>query len=189
MEIIDKDEFESRKEEIVERIRAGHVFIYGTDTIYGIGCDATNDKAVKKIRKVKQRKDAPFSVIAPSKEWITENCTGFGIEKELGKLPGPYTLILKLKKKECVSKFVNPGNHTLGVRIPDHWFSEFVNEIGKPIVTTSVNKAGEPYLETVEDIEPEIEAHVDFVLNEGKIAGNPSAIIDLTSEKKKIIER
>ena len=189
MELIDKDEIEARKNEIAGKIKAGAVFIYGTDTIYGIGCDATNSKAVNKIRKIKQRKDAPFSVIAPSKEWVLENCTAKGLGKELNKLPGPYTLILNLKNKNCVSKHVNPANKTLGVRIPNHWISDFVSELGMPVVTTSVNKTDEPYLTSPDELQIGIKEKVDFMVDEGKILGKPSIIIDLTKEKKQIIRR
>jgi len=189
MELIDKDEIESRKIELFEKIKAGAVFIYGTDTIYGIGCDATNNELVKKIREIKGRATNPFSVIAPSKKWILENCAAPELESELGKLPGPYTLILNLKNKGCVSKQVNPGNHTLGVRIPEHWISNFVSEFGKPIITTSVNRKDEPFLTSFEELDPEIQQKVDFMINEGKISGNPSTLINLTKEKKQIIRR
>ena len=189
MELIDKDEIQSRKLELFQKLKSGAVFIYGTDTIYGIGSDATNTKAVQRIRKIKQRPDSPFSVIATSVKWILENCEISGNEKELEKLPGPYTLILKLKNKNCISKQVNPTNETLGVRIPEHWISEFVSEFGKPIVTTSVNKTNEPFITSTEDLQKEIEEKVDFMIDEGKINGNPSTIIDLTKKKKQIIRR
>ncbi|MBW3012193.1 threonylcarbamoyl-AMP synthase [Candidatus Woesearchaeota archaeon] len=189
MQVISKEEFESRKEDVLEAIKAGAVFIYGTDTIYGIGCDATNDEAVKKIRKLKQRPSSPFSVIAPSKSWIVENCDGFGLYDELGKLPGPYTFILSLKNKSCVSGQVNPESPTLGVRMPEHWFADFIGELGLPIITTSVNKKDEPYMTSLDDIDLDIKAHVDFAIIEGEIKGSPSTLINLTKENKQITER
>ena len=160
MEILTKDD------KYLDRIRKGEVFIYPTDTIYGIGCDATNFKAVERIRKIKLRDIKPFSVIVPSKEWILENCYA----KNLDKLPGSYTLILKLKNK-CVSE--NVSKNTLGVRIPDHWISEVVKELGFPIVTTSVNKSGEKPMTSLKDLDLE----VDFVIYEGEKKGKSSEII------------
>ena len=88
METLTKTELRLRYTEIAERIRNGAVFIYPTDTIYGIGCGALDKNAVEKIRRLKERQTNPFSIIAPSKEWITENCI---ITKEakdlLNKLP------------------------------------------------------------------------------------------------------
>ncbi len=101
MQVITPAETKIRKSEIKNMVLKGDVFIHPTDTIYGLGCDATNEQSVKKIREVKQRPTTPFSVIAPSKEWIEANCV---ITKEakswLKKLPGPFTFILK-KKNRC----------------------------------------------------------------------------------------
>jgi L-threonylcarbamoyladenylate synthase len=185
MEIVTKEEFLQRIEEFMKRIFDGAVFIYPTDTIYGLGCDGTNGNAVNRIRQMKGRLHGPFSVIAPSKGWITANCEA----GELDRLPGPYTLILKIKNKDCVADEVHPGRETLGVRIPNHWISAAVEEIGTPIVTTSVNKKDEPFMTSLDDIDAEIRNQVDFIINEGTITGRPSTLIDLTQKEKKVIER
>jgi tRNA threonylcarbamoyl adenosine modification protein (Sua5/YciO/YrdC/YwlC family) len=186
MEIVTKEEFENRVEEFIKRILDGAIFIYPTDTIYGIGCDATNAKAVAKIRELKGRIQGPFSVIAPSKGWIEANCGG---HEELANLPGQYTIIMRLRNKDCVADEVNPGRETLGVRIPNHWFSAVVEEIGVPIITTSVNKKDEPFMTSIEDLDADIKGHVDFMINEGPISGRPSTLIDLTQKEKKVTKR
>jgi L-threonylcarbamoyladenylate synthase len=173
----------------IKQIKKGAVFIYPTDTIYGIGCDATNKKAVARIRNIKGRTNKPFSVIAPSKTWISRNC--FIDEKDksfLKKLPGKYTLILKLMNKTAVAKNVVFGE-TLGVRIPNHWFSRIVKEINKPVITTSVNMSGEQTMTSLEDIDKNILKKIDFIIYEGKKPGKPSTMIDLTEERAKIIKR
>jgi len=164
------------------------VFIYPTDTIYGLGCDATNSESVKQIRKIKGRAENPFSVVAPSKEWIKENCELNKEAKEwLEKLPGPYTLILKLKNKECIAPEVNSDMDTLGIRIPDHWFTDFLQRTGKPIVTTSVNKQDEQYMTSIDDIDPGIK--VKYLFYEGPKPGKPSIIVNLTGPETKVIKR
>ena len=101
MRILNPDEFKMEKVSVIESILEGSVFIYPTDTIYGIGCNATNSDSVKKIRKLKGRLSNPFSVIAPSVEWIKENCVvAKDGEEWLKKLRGPYTLIFKLKNRK-----------------------------------------------------------------------------------------
>jgi len=189
MRVLSKEEFEKEKDIIrTSLIENLPVFIYPTDTIYGIGCNALNKEAVEKIRAIKERKSNPFSVIVPSKEWIDENCIINENAKDwIKRLPGPYTLILKTKK-ECVAKNVAPGLDTLGVRIPDNWFSNFVSEIDIPIVSTSVNKASEDFMTSLEDLDSEIKSMVDFIVYEGEKKGKPSRIIDLTDEEK-VIER
>src|SRR3989338_7981503 len=189
MRVLSKGEFEKEKYIIrTNLIENTPVFIYPTDTIYGLGCSALNKEAVEKIRNIKERKSNPFSVIVPSKEWIDENCIINENAKDwIKRLPGPYTLILKTKK-ECVAKNVAPGLDTLGVRIPDNWFSNFVSEIDIPIVSTSVNKASEDFMTSLEDLDSEIKSMVDFIVYEGEKKGKPSRIIDLTDEEK-VIER
>ena len=189
MRILNPDEFKMAKVSVIESILEGSVFIYPTDTIYGIGCNATNSNSVKKIRKIKGRAANPFSVIAPSVDWIKENCI---VEKEseewLKKLPGPYTLIFKLKNKKCVAKEVNPGLETLGVRIPKHWISKITAEADIPIVTTSVNKSGQDYMTSLEDLDDSINKGADFAIYDGEKEGKPSKIVDLTGNAK-IVER
>jgi len=174
--------FTKKDSEIIKKfIIQGSVFIYPTDTIYGIGCDATNNEAVLRVRSIKQREKKPFSVIVPSKDWIMENCKVK--ENDLKLLPGPYTLIFKLKKK-CVAESVNLGLETLGVRIPSHWFSKIVKETGIPVVTTSVNLSGQKYMTSIDNLDPAIKEAVDFMVYEGPKEGKPSEIIDLATGTK-----
>lgn len=189
MRILNFEELNLEKQSIIDAIINGAVFIHPTDTIYGIGCNAQNSNALRKIRKLKGRATNPFSVIAPSLEWIKKNCiVAKQAEEWIEKLPGPYTLILKLKNEKCIAKEVNPGLKTLGVRIPNHWISKLVAEAEVPVVTTSVNRANEDYMTSLEDLEPSIKAGIDFMLYEGKKEGKPSKIIDLTGAVK-VIER
>ena len=189
MRVLSKEEFENQKDVIrTSLIENNPIFIYPTDTIYGIGCNATNKEAIEKIRDIKQRKENPFSVIAPSKEWIDDNCIVNDNAKDwIKRLPGPYTLILKTKK-QCVADNVAPGLEAIGVRIPDHWFSNFVSEIDIPIITTSANKSGNDCMTSLEDLDSEIKSRVDFIVYEGEKKGTPSKIIDLTDEEK-VVER
>ena len=73
MQTVTKSEFHVNFDDHQMKIEEGSIFIHPTDTIYGIGCDATNKEAVRKIRDIKQSKQ-PFSVIAPGKQWILDNC-------------------------------------------------------------------------------------------------------------------
>jgi L-threonylcarbamoyladenylate synthase len=166
------------KDRIKQLILRGSVFIYPTDTIYGLGCDATDSEAVQRIRVIKQREEKPFSVIAPSKEWILKNCVVK--QDDLTCLPGSYTLILSLKR-QCVAENVNLGLGTLGVRIPDHWFSQVVKETGIPVVTTSVNLSGHKVMTSIDNLDVRIKKTVDFIVYEGKKDGSPSKVINLNT--------
>ncbi|MEA2037807.1 MAG: L-threonylcarbamoyladenylate synthase [Nanoarchaeota archaeon] len=188
MKILTQDEINVNKEVILEVIQNGTVFIHPTDTIYGIGCNALNEEVVDEVREIKGRPESPFSVIAPSKEWVKKNCVvNKEAEKWLKKLPGPYTLILRTK--DNVTKNIAPGLDTLGVRIPDHWFSKLVEELGVPIITTSANKVGDDFMTSIDNLHDEIRARTEFIVYEGEKHGSPSKIVDLTQEKIKVKER
>ena len=192
MKIITRDDLKVLKSELMDKIRNGSVFIHPTDTIYGIGCNALNEAAVKKIRDLKGRPDTPFSVIAPGKEWIREHCKSASpalLDEWLEKLPGPYTLILKTNKSSVVAKETNKGMGTLGVRIPNHWFSSLVEEADVPVITTSANKVGNDFMTSLDDLDSEIKQHIDFILYEGEKIGRPSKLVNLSVPKTEIIER
>ncbi|MDD3263900.1 MAG: L-threonylcarbamoyladenylate synthase [Candidatus Nanoarchaeia archaeon] len=180
-------DFETKSQEIIDRINKGDVFVYPTDTIYGIGCDATNPQSVERIREIKQRFQGPFSVIAPNKEWIKNNCkTDTKINFWIKKLPGPYTFILNLKNENTVTKGVEK-DMKLGIRILNHKIMEIFEKTKKPIITTSVNISTMPPLKDPKKISQFIEKNIDFIINQGLINSEPSNIIDLTQEKPNII--
>ncbi len=190
MKVLTKNELFLDKFSLIREIKTGSIFIYPTDTIYGIGCNATLEEPVEKIRTIKKRPDQPFSIIAPNKTWIIKNCkVNNEAKKWIKKLPGPYTLILRLKNKDAVADNVNLGKDSLGVRIPDNWFSDIVNEVNVPIITTSVNKTGEEYMTSMDNLDKEIKNRIQFFFYDGEKPGKPSNIVYLDKEKPKIRKR
>ena len=187
MIVINKEDAVAQKHDLIEKIQNGAIFVYPTDTIYGIGCNALNAKSVQKIREIKARSENPFSVIAPNRDWIKTNCE-LSLEAEgwINKLPGPYTFILTLKNHDSISKETNPRVETLGVRIPNHWFVKIIEESKVPFISTSVNKSGEDYMTSLEDIDEDIKGSVDIIIYEGEKQSKPSKIVDLTSSAKVI---
>jgi tRNA threonylcarbamoyl adenosine modification protein (Sua5/YciO/YrdC/YwlC family) len=175
---------ESRRRirEIVAAIIEGRVFLYPTDTIYGLGCDASNPRAVRRIRKIKFSR-LPFSVIAPSREWIEDNLivTRPGY---LDRLPGHYTLIFRMKGAAVCGE---AARGTLGVRIPDHPFTGVVQGAGVPFVTTSANMSGEAPVWSTYGVPAGIERSVDIAVHGGILNNPPSRVIDLTGRKPRIL--
>ncbi|OIO64711.1 threonylcarbamoyl-AMP synthase [Candidatus Woesearchaeota archaeon CG_4_10_14_0_2_um_filter_57_5] len=187
---LNPDEFRDRQHLLIEEIRKGAVFIHPTDTIYGIGANAQDKYAVQKVRDIKQRPEQPFSVMAPSIDWIRENCR---IPKEaeewLQKLPGPYTFVFKLKNKKAIAPETNNGVDTIGVRIPDHWFAKVVAEAGVPFVTTSANISGMDFMTSMETLHDDLNKKSDFIVYEGEKDGHPSTIVNFAEKEPIVVER
>ena len=191
MKILTKEEFLDKEEFYHKEIEKGKIFVYPTDTIYGLGCDAIQPKAIKRIREIKQRDEKPFSIIVPDKKWIFEHCViKKDHEKYLEKLPGKFTLIIKLKNKANIAKKELIGDfETIGVRIPDNWFAEFLTRQKLVFVTTSVNLSGQKPIKNISELNAEIADKVDYAIDCGELNGKPSTLIDLTKEEVEIIKR
>ena len=173
---------------VVEDARKGCVFVYPTDTIYGIGCNALLDDAVKKVFCAKARDEScALSVIAPSFEWISKHCD---VDMDVVRkyLPGSYTLIVR-KRDEGFLKRVCGGKGTLGVRIIEHPIMGFFEMVGVPFVTTSVNVSGDAPVCDVSQIPRGILRFVDVVIDDGVIEGKASTIVDLSDGGEKVIGR
>lgn len=187
--VISHEEFKHSPSKYLKKFKE-EVIVYPTDTIYGIGCNAMIPSLVSRIRDMKHSHLQPFSVIAPSKQWILDNCI---VEKEhdewLERLPGPYTLIFKLKNKDCVAFNVINGYPSIGVRIPNHWFSEIVTKMGVPFITTSANITAGEFMTTIDDLNNGIRNAADHILYEGPKEGHPSTLVHLNQEEIKIKER
>ncbi|MCC7574203.1 Sua5/YciO/YrdC/YwlC family protein [Candidatus Woesearchaeota archaeon] len=198
MQVINKEELTNFKRKYLKKMKES-VFIYPTDSIYGIGCDATKPELVDKIRKLKKSNIQPFSVIAPSKEWIQKNCEinkeqkkyfdALGKKLDINGKEHCFTLILKLKNKNAVAHNVTQGINTLGVRIPSNWFSEIVKELEVPIISTSANSTGENFMTSLDDLNESVKKGVDFIIYEGEKKSVPSTIINLVTPEIQIKER
>ncbi len=159
---------------ITKSVLQGKIFIYPTDTIYGLGCNALDESAVQKIKKIKGRDEKkPLSIIAPSIFWIKEN---FIVDVNLAKyFPGPYTVILKKKNPEFL-KWISTGE-SIGIRIPDNIFCKKIQKAGVPFVTTSVNISGEKPITNISELSDKIKKQVDIIIDADIVNGKPSTLI------------
>ncbi|MGM5483206.1 MAG: L-threonylcarbamoyladenylate synthase [Nanobdellota archaeon] len=189
MDVYSRSEASVALPSIVERIISGVVFVHPTDTIYGLGCNALDEDAVNYLRSAKRQLSRPFSVMVPDTNWIYENCIVTPEAEEwIEKLPGPYTLILTLKNN-AVADSVKLGSDTIGVRVPDHWFREFLQKARIPIITTSANITGENFMTSLGELDPLLRMKCGFMIDEGVKKGTPSTIVDLSSEEIQIQNR
>jgi L-threonylcarbamoyladenylate synthase len=168
----------------------GGVIIYPTDTLYGFGADATNDAAIEKINKIKER-SVSMSVMAANKKiaigWM--NITSKQIETIEPYLDGAQTLIIPVKPN-IVSSRILGENNTLGIRIPDNNFcNELSFQFGKPIVTTSVNRTGKQPMNDPVQIESEFSSEVDLIIDAGTIPDSIGSTIYILKDHKITILR
>ncbi len=178
-----EDDFDDALSLALDVIRSGGVFIYPTDTVYGIGGDATSKDVVAKIHRIKgSLPDKPLSVMVSDFEMLDQYCdTGLYEDMVLERyLPGPYTFIVKSRNQLPVS-----GTGKLGVRIPDHQFCRnLCRMFEKPIISTSANLHGSHPPDDFGEIDPSLLDKVVLGLDSGRTKrGGPSAIIDLVEKK------
>jgi len=173
----------------VDALRAGGLIIYPTDTIYGIGCDMKNKKALDKLNNLKKReKSKPFSFlcrdIAEVSRYADMSDIAFKVMRRT--LPGPYTFILP--RGDGIPRGMASSDHAVGIRIPDHPITHAIAEgFGSPIITTSVNVSSEEPVNAVGDLPPEFLAAVDVVIDDGPLDNTPSTIIHFTGATPKVI--
>ena len=172
--------------QVVETLQNGGIIIYPTDTVYGLGCDILQQKAVERICRIKN--------VDPKKAQLSFVCSDLSHLSDFAKplsnphyrllkehLPGPYTFILPASK--MVPKILQSKKDTIGLRIPDNKIAmAIVNELGRPLLSASLPG------EMVEDYtDPEVmyenfRNEVDFVINGGIGGIIPSTIIDCTGD-------
>ncbi len=190
MKVISKEEILRNKDFYLEEIKSGKVFIYPTDTVLGLGCNASNHMQVERIFEIKKRDSKSCLIVVPSINWIETYCetTKESLEFVKEKLPGPYSFVLKLKDNSLnLSKRVIGKGNTVGVRITKNWFWDLIRECQTPFVSTSVNISGEESAKSIYDVDESIKSQVDYVVNDNDFSGKHSLIIDLTKEPPEII--
>ena len=171
-----------------EIIKNGGIILYPTDTVWGIGCDASNPEAVAKIFKLKKREESKSMIVLVNGERMMYSVfnnipdVAFQIMELSDK---PTTMVLD-QPKNVAPNLVAPDN-SLGVRmIKDPFCFKLLERMKKPLVSTSANIHGSPTPNSFKDISPEIINGVDYVVNwrRDEKNGSPSTIIKLTEDSK-----
>ena len=182
-------------EMVVEVLKKGGVIIYPTDTVYGLGCDIFNARAVEKIARIRGLKveKANFSFIChdlSNLSHYTRQISNqvFKIMKHY--LPGPFTFILEANSN--VPKIFKNKKKTIGIRIPDHKIPlEIVKRLGNPILTTSIHDYDKliDYTTDPELIHENFGHLVDMVIDGGYGNNIPSTVVDCTTDPPEILRQ
>ena len=187
---------EGRKiQRTIEILKRGGIIIYPTDTIYGIGCDLMNRKAIERLCHVMDIKPhkLDLSFICNDLSHISEyvkriDTPVFKILKKA--LPGPYTFILESSSK--VPRILNVNKKTVGIRIPDHAIPRsIVDQLGNPLITSSIKDDDiiKAYTTDPEEIYEDFKHSVDLVIDGGPGNNIPSSVIDCTGDQIVVVRQ
>jgi L-threonylcarbamoyladenylate synthase len=176
----------------VEIMKEGGIILYPTDTIWGIGCDATNEEAIKKIYKLKKRVETQSMLVLVENERMLQNIVEVSsLAWDLIDLSEKPTTIIYDDPKN-VAKNIIADDNTLGVRLIEPIFlKQLIGKLKSPIVSTSANISGAPSPRNFEDISEDIKNGVDYILDikvDSKTSKS-SCIIKLTKDSKITIIR
>ncbi|CDS91810.1 MULTISPECIES: L-threonylcarbamoyladenylate synthase [Sphingobacterium] len=191
--IYDNNPNEKSIQQVVDILKKGGVIIYPTDTVYGIGCDITNQKAIEKVCEIRGLKadKANLSFICYDLTDISLytkpfDTTVFRVLKKA--LPGPFTFIFNASSQ--VPKLLSSKKKTVGIRVPDNNIvREIVRVLGNPIVTASIRDEDDilEYSTDPELIHEKYENLVDLVIDGGYGDNVASTVVDLTEGEFEII--
>jgi len=179
--------------QVVDCLRDGGVIIYPTDTIYGIGCDISNPRAVERVKQIKGIKGdkVNLSFICHDLSQLSDYTKPISnpVYKMMrAVLPGPYTFILEANNN--VPKIFKNKKKTVGIRVPDCSITRaIVEELGNPIMSTSVHDDDDviEYTTDPELIHEKYNQLVDLVIDAGYGDNQPSTILDCTSGEVEVI--
>ncbi len=181
--------------QVIETLQKGGVICYPTDTVYGLGCDIFNRKAVEKIALIKKAdlKKAHFSFICYDLSHIsdyTKTLDNSVFKLIKNNIPGPFTFILNANNK--VPALFQSRKKTVGIRVPDHPIPlEIVRRLEHPIMTTSVLDDDEviEYTTNPELIHDKFKKQVDLVIDGGPGGNVPSTVVDCTGSEPEILRQ
>jgi tRNA threonylcarbamoyl adenosine modification protein (Sua5/YciO/YrdC/YwlC family) len=182
-----------RIEQIVDSLRNGGIIVYPTDTVYGIGCDIMNQKAVGKVAHLKgiQIEKSHFSFICYDLSHLSDYTKPIpnNVFKLMRRnLPGPFTFILDANNQ--VPRYFKGKKKTVGIRVPNNMIiREIVKALGNPIFSTSVHSQDEieAFMTDPELIHEEYVDKVDIVIDGGYGDNEVSTIIDCTNGELEVI--
>lgn len=176
----------------VEQIKNGNIGIFPTDTVYGIGCDALNITALKKLYKVKKRNfKKPINILISNKNMLNKYVKNINsIEQKLidNFWPGDLTIIFN--KSNIVPDLLTSGLETIGIRMPDNKIClEIIEKLGKPIAMSSANISDNAPDSSLEEILEDFNNKVHFIINSGIIYNKPSTIVRIDNNEIKILRQ
>jgi L-threonylcarbamoyladenylate synthase len=172
-------------------IRNGGLIVYPTDTVYGIGCDPFNEKALRRLLKVKGREEKPLPIIASSVRSARRVASFTPTELKLAKHFWPGALTIVLRKKENLPSLVTFGRDKVGVRVPAHPVARSLARLcGGLLIGTSANLSGMAPSKTAAEANQQFGGEVDLILDARSTEGRlSSTVVEMIGSRPKILRR
>ncbi|KPM49387.1 L-threonylcarbamoyladenylate synthase [Jiulongibacter sediminis] len=193
LRIYESDPDPSKIDQIVRLLKDGGIIIYPTDTVYAMGCDIYQNRAVEKLSQLKGMKAQKnnFSIVCSDLSDIADYARvsdkAFKVMKKA--FPGPFTFILPATNK--LPKLLQSNRKNIGIRVPDHPIPQaIVNALGNPIITTSVKDDVDDILEYPNDIEIIIDQNThkaDLIIDGGWSGITPSTVVSFLDDYPEVV--
>lgn len=178
-------------QQAVSILREGGVVAYPTDTVYGLGADVFNERAVSKIYEIKKRPPSqPLPVLLSDESEIDVLVDSVSeVAHRLMRRFWPGGLTLVLHAALTVPEWVTTGGNTIAVRVPNYIITQrLIRELGRPLVGTSANLSGSPSVISAEDVRAQLEGKINFIFDSGICPGGvESTVVDFTRETPAIL--
>lgn len=169
--------------EAVRIVKSGGVVAIPTDTVYGLGCDPTSDRAVERLFAVKDRQAKPVPLLCADSAAATSIVDLNGVARKLAELhwPGALTIVAPLKKGRGLSRLLDQGSGYLGVRVPDSRVcTSLAEKVGGAITGTSANLSGKPSCRTAAQVVKSLDGRVQLVVDGGALKGKESTVVKVS---------
>jgi len=174
---------------VAEILKADGVIVYPTDTVYGLGCSIHSKKALEKVRRIKRMDNKRhlsfvFADLKTISLYAQVSDNAYKILRRY--LPGPYTFVLPATR--LVPRIVLTKRNEVGIRIPDNTICQaLVNELGHPILSSSVRLPDDQLLDDPKEIERMYKGQVDLVVDGGVFLPEPSSVIGMMDDETVVI--
>src|SRR2546427_7424383 len=169
-------------------VLSGGVIVYPTDTVYGLGCDPTNELATERVFAIKGRGRKPVPVLCDSLDSASRLVRLSGVALQLAKdyWPGALTIVLPLRAE--VPDLIHQGSGTLGVRVPNSRSClELIAACGGYLIGTSANKSGKPACRTVQEAFRSIGEEVDLILDGGRLSEKEATVVKVSGNRVELL--
>ncbi|MFB6202578.1 MAG: L-threonylcarbamoyladenylate synthase [Halorhabdus sp.] len=163
-------------------VASGELVVYPTETVYGLGADALDPRAVERVFEVKDRdRTKPLSLGVPDVDTALTYVRASARERSFMRafLPGPVTVVLE--RRETIPAVLTGGRDRVGVRVPDHERARALLEHTGPLTATSANISGRESATRLDAVDSEIKERAGALLDGGETAGTASTVLDVAS--------